>query len=108
MNFNLHEHTVFLVVAGSHAYGFATPESDWDYRGIAIPPISTYIGLHPAFEQSVDGPNKTVYLNYPPGLLNDDPRVKPASELLGLNIHTLGPDLQVMELTKFIRLAPAK
>ncbi len=36
---------VYLVKAGSHAYGLATPESDLDLRGIAIPPKRFYFGL---------------------------------------------------------------
>lgn len=97
MNFDLEKRTVFLVMAGSHAYGFATPESDHDYRGIAIPPVDTYIGLKDKFEQCVDtDKNKHVYTHFPVGLLQDDPRHTPGAE---------GPDMQVMELAKFVRLA---
>ena len=99
MNFDLHSRTIYLCLSGSHAYGMATPSSDYDYRGIAIPPIANYIGLLERFEQAVDGDKgKHVYLNYPVGLLKDDPRVEGAGD-------SYAPDMQVMELTKFVRLA---
>jgi hypothetical protein len=30
----------FLTLVGSHAYGGATPESDYDYYGFMIPPLT--------------------------------------------------------------------
>ena len=54
MNFNLRDATIYLVLAGSRAYGTNNPESDWDYRGIAISPIETYVGILDNFEQVVD------------------------------------------------------
>lgn len=97
MNFELRDRTIYLVVAGSHSYGFASPTSDWDYRGICIPPLDSYIGIMDKFEQIVDTEKgKHVYTHYPVGLLNDDPRVTPGAD---------GPDMQVMELSKFARLA---
>lgn len=47
--------TVYVVEAGSHAYGTNTPESDYDYRGACIPPKSYFFGLN-NFEQA-DGKN---------------------------------------------------
>lgn len=87
MNFNLNDRTVFLTLAGSHAFGFSTPESDFDYRGIAIAPMSSYVGLDSRFEQIVDDKKKTVWKHYPAGLVQPE------------------ADMQVMELTKFCRLA---
>ena len=43
--------TVYVVEAGSHAYGTSTPESDYDYRGAAIPPKNYFFGLD-NFEQA--------------------------------------------------------
>ena len=50
----LAESTILVTRAGSHAYGTSTPTSDEDYRGIAIPPLSYWIGygLH-RFDQCV-------------------------------------------------------
>lgn len=88
MNFELAPRTVFLVVSGSRSYGFANPDSDWDYRGIAIPPIGTYIGLEPKFEHCVDSnKGKHVYKHFPDGLVMPD------------------ADMQILELTKFCGLA---
>jgi predicted nucleotidyltransferase len=36
------DNTIFLTRAGSHAYGTSTPESDEDYRGVAIVPDKAY------------------------------------------------------------------
>ena len=41
----LKERTLLLGLTGSHAYGTNTPESDMDYRGVCIPPLSYYLGL---------------------------------------------------------------
>ena len=50
MEFNLAEHTILLVLHGSHAYGMARPESDVDLRGIAIPPPEYFHGYLKHFE----------------------------------------------------------
>jgi len=84
----LHERTIFLVISGSRSYGFASQNSDWDYRGIAIPPLDSYIGLLGKFEQVVDSDkSKHVHTHYPSGLVQHD------------------SDMQVMELCKFANLA---
>jgi hypothetical protein len=44
--------TIFLTRAGSHAYGLATPESDLDLRGVAIPPKEYFLGFAQRFEQA--------------------------------------------------------
>ncbi len=88
MNFDLNARTIFLVVSGSRSYGFSNADSDWDYRGIAIPPMASYLSLMPRFEQCVDtGKHKQVWKNYPEGLVQPE------------------ADMQIMELTKFCRLA---
>lgn len=86
MNFDLKESTIFLTLVGSRAYGFSSESSDYDYRGICIPPMYTYIGINSKFEQVVDGISKEVWKNYPD-------LVEPEA------------DMQVMELSKFCRLA---
>ncbi|NJO18715.1 MAG: hypothetical protein HC877_24245 [Thioploca sp.] len=95
MNIDLNQSTIFLVKSGSHAYGFATEESDHDYRGIAIPPLRCYIGLIDKFEHAV---GKNIYEHFPIGLFEDDPRVSGASQ-------DKFPDIQIYELTKFVMLA---
>jgi predicted nucleotidyltransferase len=49
----LPERTIYITLHGSHAYGTSTPESDTDYRGIAIAPKDYYFGYLKTFEQSV-------------------------------------------------------
>lgn len=48
----LSDRTILLVRAGSHAYGMATPESDLDVRGVAIPPEKYFVGFLHTFEQA--------------------------------------------------------
>lgn len=49
--FELFPHTIYLTLAGSHAYGLDTPESDIDLRGIAIPPKEYALGFAKQFKQ---------------------------------------------------------
>jgi predicted nucleotidyltransferase len=46
----------YVVVAGSHAYGTATPSSDVDIRGVFVAPVECYTGLD-TIEQ-VEGPGQ--------------------------------------------------
>lgn len=88
MNFDLYKSTILLVLTGSRGYGTNHDASDWDYRGIAIPPLDSYIGIKPRFQQCVDGEGgKHVWKHYPEGLVQPD------------------ADMQVMELCKFATLA---
>ena len=86
MNFDLRAHTIFLTLAGSRAYGIHNDTSDYDYRGLAIAPVSSYLGTKSKFEQCVDAKTKHVFKYYP-GLVADN------------------SDIQVYELSKFMRLA---
>lgn len=47
----LQDRTILLVRHGSHAYGTSTPESDEDFKGVAIAPRSHYLGFVKSFEQ---------------------------------------------------------
>ena len=44
--------TILYVRHGSHAYGLATPESDEDFKGVAIPPVEYYLGFVNRFDQA--------------------------------------------------------
>lgn len=48
----LADRTIFVTLAGSRAYGINTPESDWDYRGIAVSPKNYILGTYQKFEQA--------------------------------------------------------
>ncbi|MEE3717935.1 nucleotidyltransferase domain-containing protein [Tumidithrix elongata RA019] len=37
---------LFATISGAHLYGFPSPDSDYDLRGVHILPISEVIGLH--------------------------------------------------------------
>jgi hypothetical protein len=56
VNFDIDEHTVYLVTYGSHAYGTSTPESDVDVRGFAVAPRSHVQGFAYTFEQCERNP----------------------------------------------------
>lgn len=54
--------TIFLTQSGSHAYGLATPESDVDLRGVAIPPREYFLGFAQRFEQAeATDPDLVIY-----------------------------------------------
>lgn len=48
----LPERTIFLTKHGSQAYGTATPTSDTDYKGVAVPPAQYFHGYTERFEQA--------------------------------------------------------
>lgn len=41
---------LFATISGSHLYGFPSPDSDYDLRGVHILPTTEVIGLNPARE----------------------------------------------------------
>jgi predicted nucleotidyltransferase len=41
---------LFITVSGAHLYGFPSPDSDFDLRGVHILPINEVIGLEPGQE----------------------------------------------------------
>lgn len=49
--FDINEHTILLVLHGSHAYGTSIATSDKDYRGVAVPPRDRFFGFAHVFEQ---------------------------------------------------------
>lgn len=53
-NFSLALHLDAFLLIGSHAYGTATAESDYDYFGIVTPPARYLLGLH-TFESWAPG-----------------------------------------------------
>lgn len=80
--------TVFLTVAGSHAYGTNTPESDLDIAGVFVPPVRSYLSLETVTPQHED-------------------KVVNAAALWLLDVKVLEPEVDgtIFELHKFLRLA---
>ena len=37
---------LFVTLSGSHLYGFSSPDSDYDLRGVHVLPVREVIGLH--------------------------------------------------------------
>lgn len=48
----LAKNTIFLCRHGSHAYNTNTPESDEDFKGVAIAPREVYLGFSKTWEQA--------------------------------------------------------
>lgn len=42
---------IMEVITGSQLYGLATPESDTDYRGVCLPPMSILLNPFENFDQ---------------------------------------------------------
>jgi hypothetical protein len=92
MYFDLVKHTILLTLAGSRAYGIHRADSDVDVKGIAIPPMETYLGLNHAFEQADSPDNIAAFLP----LLSDEEREISHREKLEGSVY---------ELRKFMSLA---
>ena len=41
---------LFATISGAHLYGFPSPNSDWDLRGVHILPVERMLGLLPPEE----------------------------------------------------------
>lgn len=52
LDFNAEQHTILLTLAGSRSYGTDQENSDYDYRGILIPPREYYLSPFKGFEQT--------------------------------------------------------
>lgn len=59
MEFDIEKRTIYLTVHGSRAYGTNTPSSDYDYKGVAIPPKEYFLGYARRFEQFEQKPKKS-------------------------------------------------
>lgn len=57
------EHRIFEGVTGSRLYGTATPESDYDSRGVCIPPLEVLLDPFMKFnvKDSFDGEDRSIY-----------------------------------------------
>ena len=92
MDFELRQHTLLLVVAGSRAYGLHRPGSDVDVLGVAIPPPRYFYGFTHRFEQANDPITVATFLA---DLTHEEREVSKAEKLEGTVYH----------LAKFARLA---
>jgi|SRR5579872_9007 len=57
----VHQHPyplIFATVSGAHLYGFASPDSDWDLRGVHLLPADEVLGLFESKETVEQGRNE--------------------------------------------------
>ena len=54
-SFNPEDYLIFECITGSRLYGTSTPESDFDYRGICIPPMNVLLDPFMGFDQKDSG-----------------------------------------------------
>jgi len=54
---------LFATVSGAHLYGFPSPDSDWDLRGVHILPASKVLGLGPLEETYEVTENSSIELD---------------------------------------------
>jgi predicted nucleotidyltransferase len=60
MHFDLNSATIFKTLTGSRVYGYYTETSDYDYRGVAVPPREILLSFNKKFEQAEDKVNDVV------------------------------------------------
>jgi uncharacterized protein len=53
--FNPEEYKIFECITGSRLYGTNTPDSDFDYRGVVIPPMNILLDPFMGFDQKDSG-----------------------------------------------------
>ena len=92
VTFDLRPRTLLLGVAGSRAQGLASPDSDVDLRGVALPPAADLLGMAPAFAQADDASDMDVFKDL---LTADEAAVVARTKLEG----------SVYALAKFCRLS---
>lgn len=63
MNFDLEKSLIFECISGSRLYGLDTEESDYDYRGVCIPPMDVMLDPFQNFEQAdkFEDEDRTIY-----------------------------------------------
>jgi len=95
MEFKIEDHTIFITLHGSHAYGMATSGSDVDVKGIAIPPRNFFQGFSKRFEQ-FEGEFPRQYDNFIGKIEQIVGRKVPDNERI---------DSTIYDIRKFLKLA---
>src|SRR5881392_2682159 len=52
---------IFVTISGAHLYGFPSPDSDYDLRGVHVLPAREVVGLQPGRETiELSGPQQSL------------------------------------------------
>lgn len=56
---------VFATVSGAHLYGFPSPDSDWDLRGVHVLPAAAFLRIDPPGDETIaiDRPGPELHLD---------------------------------------------
>lgn len=64
MQFDVAKHTIFRTLTGSRVYGTYNEDSDYDYRGVCIPPRHYWLGYASRFDQYQPSGEDTVIFGF--------------------------------------------
>lgn len=90
---------VFITVSGAHLYGFPSPDSDWDLRGVHLLPVEEVVGLEEKRE--------TVEHSSKEGSFEADFVTHDAAKFFGLMLKKNGYVLEQLFSPIVVRTSPA-
>lgn len=102
MHFDVDQHTLFLTLSGSHAYGMARPTSDVDVRGVCLPPLEVRESLYKTFDQYTAGAQKG---SWGPNSVRALNKISVHPTAGQSYVHHQNLDLVIFSLKKFLQLA---
>ncbi len=90
---------VFVTVSGAHLYGFPSPDSDWDLRGMHVLPLREVVGM--------DLRDETIQTSPPAGGLDVDLVSHDARKFFGLLLKKNGYVLEQLLSPLVLHTTPA-
>src|SRR3712207_6337165 len=93
-----HYPLLFVTISGAHLYGFPSPDSDYDVRGVHVLPVGEVVGLDPGRE--------TVELSEVRGGLEIDLVTHDAKKFFGLLLKKNGYVLEQLYSPLVVKSSP--